>query len=240
MNKISETPSYDDRVDGAPIIDRRSVLLGLGLAGGAALSYLHTPRALAAQISEEQFQRMMPQVVGGWRSRTSNELVLPGQDDLQAKLYENLETRIYEGAGLPSIMMLIAYSSIQQNDVQVHRPEVCYPVSGYPILATKEIAINFGPTTINARDLVADRHRTKEHIIYWVRVGDKYPVGWAEQRFEMAKLTAISGIPDGLLFRVSVFEEDPNYTKQSLERFISSFEKSSSKEFKKAVLLGDM
>lgn len=223
---------------GGPALDRRSLLVGLCLSAGAAVSYFNTPHALAAPISEKRFQSMIPTTVGGWRSRASSQLVLPTQDDLEEKLYENLETRIYEGSGLPSIMLLIAYSSVQQNDVQVHRPEVCYPVAGFPILETKPALVSFGSVEIDARDLVADRGSTKERILYWVRVGRKFPVGYAEQRFTMAMLSATNGIPDGLLFRVSTFEEGPNYTPEALSRFVAAFASASSESFKKRVLLG--
>lgn len=236
--KSTEAPSGASIADGSRTVDRRSVVVGLSLAAGAGFSLFNTPRVLAAPIPEERFQRMIPTMVGRWRSRTSSELVLPAQDDLQEKLYENLETRIYEGIGLPSIMMLMAYSSVQKNDVQVHRPEICYPVAGYPILETRPALIDFGSTKIRARELVADRGSVKERIIYWIRVGEEFPVGYAEQRFAMAKLSATVGLPDGLLFRVSTFEESPHYTPQALRLFISAFERAVSEAFKKHVILG--
>ena len=165
MKKISETQSNANGVDEAPVIDRRSVLLGMGLVGGAALSYFGTSRVSASPISEAQFQHMIPERVGGWKSHKSSELVLPAQDDMQAKLYENLETRIYEGRGLPTIMMLIAYNRAQQNDVQVHRPEVCYPASGYPITANKPILIDFGPEE-NQRARTRGESRRRQRANY--------------------------------------------------------------------------
>lgn len=236
--KLNETPSAAIEADGTPVIDRRSLLVGLSLVGGAAFSYLMAPRAKAAPIPEEEFQDLIPAKVGGWTSRNSNEVVLPAEDDLEAKLYENLETRIYEGNGLPSVMMLIAYSSVQENDVQVHRPEVCYPVAGYPILTAESAVIEFGSGKIDARELVADRGGIRERILYWVRVGDEFPVGWLEQRLIMAKKTLLTGFPDGLLFRVSTLEDDSNYTPLSLRIFMKAFFEASSEAFKKKVLVG--
>lgn len=230
--KLSSPKAADEPA----ILDRRSVLLGFGLAGGAALSYFSMPRALAAPIPEIKFQQMIPEVVGGWKSRKSDELVLPAPDEGQQKLYENLETRVYEGDGLPSIMVLIAYSSIQRNNVQVHRPEVCYPAAGFPILWTKEKVLDVGSRKILARELVAQRGGLKERIIYWVRVGKDYPIGWAEQRLSMAISNAKGVTPDGLLFRVSTLDGGPNFTPRSLHDFVRAFVGASPPSLQNSVL----
>lgn len=235
MTSIDKPTDLGD-MNSARKIDRRSMLIGMGLAGGAALSYFNTPRALAAPIPEKQFQKMIPGTVGGWTSRRSAELVLPADDEGQDKLYENLETRVYEGEGLPSMMVLIAYSSVQRNDVQVHRPEVCYPAAGFPILWTKPAELEFGSEKIRARELVAERGGLRERIVYWVRVGKEFPIGWPEQRLAMAISNAKGVTPDGLLFRVSTIEETPHFSPDALNTFIETFVRSSSKSFKESVL----
>lgn len=217
-------------------VDRRSVVVGLGLTAGAALSFFNVPRASASPIATSQFQRMIPEKVGGWTSRRSAELVLPAEDEQQDKLYENLETRIYEGDGLPSMMLLIAYSSIQQNDVHVHRPEVCYPAAGFPIIQSKPAEIDFGPTKVYARELLADRGGLTERILYWVRVGNYFPIGWAEQRLMMAVSNAKGIMPDGLLFRVSTIEEADRFSSQVLETFTKAFVDASPRFFKESIL----
>lgn len=217
-------------------IDRRSVVVGLGLAAGAAVSYFNTPRALASPIAEARFQRLIPSKVGGWTSRKSAELVLPAEDEGQDKLYENLETRIYEGNGLPAIMFLIAYSSVQRNDVQVHRPEVCYPAAGFPIVWTKPATIDAGNRKLLGRELLADRGGLNERIIYWVRVGEEFPIGWADQRLTMALSNARGVTPDGVLFRVSTIEEDPEHAASALRMFIKAFIATSSPSFRETVL----
>lgn len=232
----TQTPSNATRLGTS--VDRRGFIIGLGLTATAAVSYLATPSSSSAQVPAESFRKLIPESVGGWKSKSSSQLVLPAKDDLEKKLYENLETRIYEGPSLPSIMFLIAYSSRQQNDVQVHRPEVCYPVAGFPILESQSTEVQFGATSINAVELVADRQGSNERIVYWVRVGDRYPGGFWSQRLAMAQMSFAGGIPDGLLFRVSVFEEDPNYKDNSLRDFIRAFEKSSSADLKRDILLG--
>lgn len=218
------------------MIDRRGALIGLGLAAAAAISSLNMPRALAAPIPKERFRKMIPEAAGRWRSRTSSELVTAAPDPFSDKLYQNLETRIYEGDGLPTMMVLLAYNNIQQNDVQVHRPEVCYPAAGFPIVSSKAVSLDFDGRRIAARKLIADRGGPKEEILYWVRVGRDFPVGWAEQRISMA-LANVGGVsPDGLLFRVSTIEGASGYSPDALEEFLQAFARACSSEFRDNVL----
>lgn len=205
-----------------PILDRRGLLIGAGLTAVAGLSYWRAPSTVVAPLAEGQFSAAMPAKVDGWQSRASAEVVLPPQDDSN-KLYENLETRIYEGPGLPAIMLLIAYSSVQQNDIQVHRPEVCYPASGYPILSSRHRKLELAGKVVDATELKADRGGLVEKIIYWVRVGDEFPVNWSSQRVSMAKANLNGRIPDGVLFRVSAIEDPTEDVSEKLNNFIPAF-----------------
>ena len=217
-------------------MDRRSIIIGAGLTAAGALAYLRTPVAVNEAFKPAGFSAAIPVTVGGWTSRKSAEVVLPPQDDSN-KLYENLETRIYEGPSLPAIMLLIAFSSIQQNDIQVHRPEVCYPASGYPILWSQPIELGFGSTSLAGRELLADRGGLRERIVYWVRVGNAFPTNWAEQRTTMALQNLQGSIPDGALFRVSSIEEPDSSKSVALRQFIEIFLSTVSPSFRQSVLL---
>lgn len=217
-------------------IDRRSLVIGAGLSALGVLSYLRTPEMLTPPITEDKFSAAIPKTVGRWSSRKSSEIVLPPNDEAN-KIYENIETRIYEGPDLPSMMLLIAFSSTQQDDIQVHRPEVCYPASGYPILQNRPIQFDFRSTTITGRELLADRGGLKERIVYWVRVGNSFPTTWRQQRLSMAMQHLQGVIPDGTLFRLSTVE-GPDESKQDvILNFIEAFLADVSPSFRQSVLL---
>lgn len=203
-------------------MDRRSLLIGTGLTVLAGISYWRAPKAISKPLTGKMFADAIPSRVGNWTSRKTSELVLPPQDDSN-KLYENLETRIYESPGLPAMMVLVAYSSIQQNDVQVHRPEVCYPASGFPILSSKPIEFAYGSTAVAAREVTADRGGLVERVIYWVRVGNSFPTSWASQRVAMAAANLSGTIPDGVLVRISAIEGPGEDVSPTLLRFIQAF-----------------
>lgn len=219
-----------------PALKRRSFLIGGGLMGAGMVSYLRVPNATARPMTPKSFQAAVPSTVGGWTSRKSSEVVLPAQDDAD-KLYENLETRIYEGSGLPPMMVVIAFSSTQQADIQVHRPEVCYPAAGLPVLWSKPLTLKFRSTDIGGREVLADRDGLRERVVYWIRVGDAFPVSWAEQRMTMALDNLKGAIPDGVLFRVSTIEEPDGNTKPAILTFINAFLDAASPDFRERILL---
>ena len=205
-------------------IDRRSLLIGATLIGGAALAFYREPTKVAVAVPDKVFRGLIPRQVANWQSRKSDELVVPQEDDFTAKLYENLETFVYEGANVPSMMLLLAYNSVQQNDVQAHRPEVCYPASGYPIIFSEELSIKYKGKMISGRYLIAKRDSSSfEHIIYWIRIGDAFPASWARQRLDMALINASGIIPDGALFRVSTINQSSMKNVNLVQDFIDKF-----------------
>ncbi len=210
--------------------------MGAGLAALGGLSLLRDPEPLAKPVKSASFTSGIPDKVGGWTSRPSQQVVLPPQDESN-KLYENLETRIYEGPGMTPIMLLIAFSAIQQNDIQVHRPEVCYPASGFPIKWSKPTEISYGAKRIEARELLADRGGLTERILYWVRVGDTFPTSWAEQRLSMALQNLRGRIPDGALVRVSAIENEESPSSDAIMNFIAAFLDTVRAPFRDGVLL---
>jgi EpsI family protein len=217
-------------------LDRRGILIGGCLAAVAGISYLGAPKATASVVKKEEFRADIPNQIGGWRSRKTAELVLPSLDESD-KLYENLETRIYEGAGLPSMMALIAYSSVQQNDIQVHRPEVCYPAAGYPIVSSRTTELRFDGKTIDAREVIADRGGVYERVIYWVRVGDEFPATWIDQRIAMARANLQGKVPDGVLVRMSTIEEPGKSASFDLRAFIEAFLRACAPSFRGSILI---
>jgi EpsI family protein len=217
-------------------LDRRSIMIGTGLAAAGGLYHLRMPVPLAEPVGQADFSASIPRQVAGWTSRKTQEVVLPPQDDSN-QLYQNLETRIYEGAGLPSIMLLIAFSSKQQNDIQVHRPEVCYPAAGFPILWSRPAQVSLASKSLTGRELLADRGGLRERIFYWVRVGNAFPISWWQQRLTMAVQNLQGTVPDGALFRVSAIEEPDNPSSGAIMSFIEAFLSEVPPAFRNSILL---
>jgi EpsI family protein len=120
-------------------------------------------------------------------------------------------------------MLVMAYSSVQEGRLQVHRPEVCYPASGFSILENVPAQVPITPGfAIPCRFLTADRGARREYILYWTRVGDAMPSRWFDQRLEMAKDNLQGFVPDGLLARVSIIGNDREEALKTLTRFVQT------------------
>ena len=128
-----------------------------------------------------------------------------------AKLYGETVGRVYQQASTEAeIMMLLAHGDTQSNDLQLHRPEVCYPAFGFAISQSQPIALPLpGGVTVPARRLVAIAPGRQENIVYWSRLGEFLPTDGAQQRIDRLKTAMHGYVADGLLARFSAFGSDP-------------------------------
>lgn len=204
-------------------MSRRKLLIGCGVGATAILSELYVPQRRSPQLSEQKFDSLFPQRVGEWAYQGSAGLVLPPQDQLSRALYELLLTRIYadNNKDHPPVMVVVAYSSVQEGRLQVHRPEVCYPSAGFTIASNVKTTISLSKSlAIPARYIVADRGARRECVLYWTRVGPAMPQAWVEQRLMMAQANLEGYIPDGLLGRVSVISDNTTMALSLLSDFV--------------------
>jgi len=183
---------------------RRELLIGAGclVASGTALAM--KPRHQIEFLGGAKIETLVPTRFGEWAFVASSGLVLPPQDQLQDKLYTQLLTRTYANAAGAEMMLLIAYNASQDGVVQVHRPEVCYPASGYRLTTIAEHAVPLAPKlAVPSRYIVAETGLRREEIIYWTRLGSYFPRRWSDQRWAVFRQNLRGDIPDGLLVRIS-------------------------------------
>ncbi len=151
---------------------------------------------------------------------TASGFVLPPSDQLRDEIYSQLLTRAYINQHGAQIMLLIAYNPLQDGFVQIHRPEVCYPASGYQITrSTKHITRLTAGVNVPSRYLEAENSVRREKVLYWTRTGDAFPRNWAEQRWAIFDQNLDGLIPDGLLIRISSADDDADLG--LLDRFAS-------------------
>lgn len=208
---------------GLDLLSRRKLIIGLAVGGTVALSELYVPRRSVARIGEDAFGKLIPEQLGPWRYATQSGLVLPPEDQLSRTLYEQLLTRVYTDGRADPVMLVMAYSSVQEGRLQVHRPEVCYPAAGFSIIENSAATVPINDSfSIPVRFLAADRGARREYVMYWTRIGDSMPVRWFDQRLMMAKANLQGFIPDGLLARVSVISDDRDEAMATLTRFVQA------------------
>ena len=199
---------------------RRDLLIGGVMLATAAVTYARLPRARIASIGPKQLDRLIPMQFGRWRFETTSGLVQPPPDALSALLYDQQLARVYVADDAAPVMLSMAYGSSQGGMLQVHRPEICYPASGFRLTETRLHPITDpGHLTIPARSFTAASDVRIEQVLYWTRIADMLPTGWTVQRLDIMRSNITGKIPDGLLVRLSTTVDDAPLAFATLERF---------------------
>lgn len=203
---------------GAP--SRRDLLIGGLLTAGAVFSQIRAPTDRIASIKAGQLDKIVPMEIGPWRYQSASGIVLPPPDALAKMLYDQQLSRTYAGPGVPTVMLVMAYGSGQNGALQVHRPEICYPASGYKLTRTEryDLPLDNGKQ-LPARTFTAESDTRVEQVLYWSRIADFLPTGWADQRIAIMRENLAGYIPDGLLVRISIASSDRDAAMDGLERF---------------------
>lgn len=212
--------SVDERIGGGTTT-RRQLLMGGALIGVASVAYARMPVPAAPPLKPGQFDAAIPKTIGRWSFLTASGVVLPPEDELSDRLYDEVLTRVYETSGAPAIMFLVAYSHVQDGLLQLHRPEVCYPVGGFSLTQTQTSGLSIGNgMTLPIKTFSAQMPTRTEHVLYWTRVGEDLPSSWSRQRMSVVKANLNGQIPDGILVRVSVLGADATEARAYNESFV--------------------
>lgn len=183
---------------------RRETLIGGAFLAAAIAGFALKPRRTENLLGTAKLDDLVPKAIGPWRFDSASGLVLPPADQLRDAIYSQLLTRTYVHGNMGSVMLLIAYSGAQDGTVQIHRPEVCYPASGYRLTRVAQHELSLAPgIAVPARAITAETEVRREQLIYWTRLGRHFPTRWIEQRTAVAAENFAGTIPDGVLVRVS-------------------------------------
>jgi EpsI family protein len=207
------------------MIRRRHILIGGACAAAAATSLAMEPRRRISLLGRKKMAAIVPQAFGEWTSQDVSDLVKPlEQGSLTARLYgEEVARRYVNAAAQAEVAVLLAHGDSQTDQLQLHRPEVCYPAVGFAIISSAAAGISLpGGVTLPIRRLVARSPERREHIEYWTRLGEFFPVTGAQQRLDQLE-TALGGyVADGLLARFSVAGADAQSAFGVLQAFIAA------------------
>ena len=207
----------------APLLGRRHVMIGGLLALASGVGWARQPRVHNPVIPAEQFEGWVPKRFGDWSVQGSSGVVLPPPDSLRDRLYDNLVTRRYQAPDQPTIMLLLTYNNRQDGVLQVHRPEVCYPVGGFTLSETTQFKLPVGERQIPANFFTAVGPNRTEQVAYFTRLGGAFPRSWIEQRVAVAEENLAGRIPDGFMMRVSLLGTDPEQAMEVLHGFSERF-----------------
>lgn len=206
------------------MIARRDFLIGAACCLGSGAAYALKPRRQTTLMDGgKKLNEILPTSIEGWTSRDVSDLVAPETpDSLAARLYGETVGRIYHQQSTgDQVIMLMAHGDVENNELQLHRPEVCYPAFGFAIAENTPVSLAFPKgVTVPCRRLIATSSEREETILYWTRLGEAFPTTVGEQRIERLRTAMHRYIPDGLLARFSVVGSDKARSFAIMENFV--------------------
>ena len=205
------------------MISRRDLFIGGACVAAAGAAYTLKPRKRQVLLTGAKMADIVPLQFADWSAEQSDGLVQAKTEGALAnQLYSEMVGRIYHQASTSAeVMMLIAYGDTQSDNLQLHRPESCYPAVGFNIASSTPFPLNVGNgAQVPARRVVAKAPGRQENIVYWTRLGEFLPASSDEQR-KVRLETAMQGyIPDGALVRFSIAGQDSEAAFRMLDTFI--------------------
>lgn len=217
---------------------RRDLVIGGGLLAVAALTFARLPRTPII-VTARPIGDIVPRKVGEWQGAPSDNLVMAPDDERKAAaIYDQQLNLNYQHPSGAQIMMALAYAQSQSGMLMVHRPESCYPGSGFTITDDRATEIQIAnDKVIPARFLTTQLLPRIEQVLYWTRLGTEFPTSWDEERETLAIQKLRGFIPDGILVRLSIINSDAKASFELLNEFAAELYKSSGEEGR-ALLVG--
>ena len=201
---------------------RRGFIIGGALLATAGAAWALEPRQRVDVLGKRKLESLLPTNIGPWAFQSKSGLVVPPSDQLSDQLYSQLLTRVYVAPNSAPIMILVAQSASQTGILQVHRPEVCYPASGYKLSARADVDLPLKGGDLRTTAFTATADSRIEHMVYWTRVGIDMPTTWAEQRLAVARANMRGELPDAVLVRISALSVDRDEALTLLRRFTTT------------------
>lgn len=206
------------------MIARRDLLIG-GACGVAAVAGVALkPHREVRLLHGVKMAEVVPAAFGHWTSEDIGDpLAINGKGTLAATIYNELLVRAYRNAATGTqITALLAYGGKQSDDLQLHRPEICYPAFGYALVRNEATALPIaGTVAVPARRLAAEAEGRNESVVYWSRIGEFLPQDGGEQRSARFQISLHGIIADGLLSRFSITGDYPEHDWRTIGAFVS-------------------
>lgn len=213
---------------------KQALFIGmLMIFASASAAYLKPTKKLADSMPAVDLEKMIPAQFGEWHtdSVVLEQIISPERKVLLAKLYSQTLTRAYLDSHGTRIMLSIAYGGDQSDEMQVHRPEVCYTAQGFQVEKDRldTLPTKFGSLPI--KRLFAVQGNRNEPITYWITVGDQAVVlKGLQQKLAQLRYGLTGKVPDGMLVRVSSISRDDKDAYRIQDEFVREMLAAMSKE----------
>lgn len=217
---------------------RRDLILGASLLGIAGAAQALVPRRRTSLLGDAKLDALVPKAVAGWAEAKDVAVIAPPpRGSLADRLYSQQVQRLYNNREGQVIMLLIAYGDTQSDELQLHRPETCYPAVGFQVSQTRVEALPVaGGAPVPVRQLNAQLDQRNEQILYWTRLGEYLPTSNSEQRAVRLRNALHGEVSDGVLVRISTLNLDSIAGLATTRQFATDFVTNISPALRRALL----
>ena len=217
---------------------KNTLFLVLMLTAAGLAIVLRPTQRVSDEGTKLVLESLVPVEFGDWKLDKTVEPI-QASDYLQSisdKIYSQTLARTYiNGVGY-RIMLSIAYGGSQNDDLQVHRPEICYAAQGFQVHSgrTAEVFSTYGQ--IPVKRLLTSQGNRIELITYWVTVGDKLATTGFEQKLAQMSYGLSGKVPDGMLVRFSSIDSDESRAFTIQDEFVRQMLAVVSPEFRNRLI----
>jgi len=185
-----------------------------GMLVATVLAHVLTPK-LEANPNTVPLADSVPLQFGDWKAmpEASMQAELSTAEDGSKSLeqpYDDVLMRTYVNRDGAQVMLALAYSREQRQDVKLHLPEICYPAQGYKVLNLMPTALQVTAdgSTLPGKHMLATGNGRLEAVTYWTRISDAYPDGGFAMRMKIFRDGLHGKVSDGILVRASMLVRD--------------------------------
>jgi EpsI family protein len=205
-------------------VSRRSIVMAALMGGTAAAAYALRPgRHPVERGAQIDLEKLIPSQFGPWRQEAQAvaQVINPQTKELLDKLYNQILNRTYVAGADRRVMLSLAYGGDQRGSLEAHKPEVCYPAQGFRLLDERDGALATPFGSIPVRRLNTSMGPRVEPLTYWFTMGETLVQSRWDKRLVELRLALTGQIPDGLLFRVSSIDRDPERAWRVQQEFVT-------------------
>jgi len=202
----------------------RALVLGLAMgAASIAPVMLRDGDFAGARLAPMDLERVVPREFGLWHEMAAAvQVVNPQSKELIDKLYSQVLTRSYVNSSGQVVMLTIAYGNDQRGNLEVHKPEVCYPAQGFTVYQNVTGSLATSSGSISVRRLETSMGPRREPVTYWSTLDGGVVENRIQKRLSELKSTLAGRVPDGLLVRVSSIDPDTAHAWQVHQAFVDA------------------
>jgi EpsI family protein len=184
-------------------------------------SKLRPTVSVADKLPTMNLKAMVPTSFGDWHEELNagSLIVDPQRQATLERIYSETLSRVYVNSSSYRIMLSIAYGKNQSGDLQLHKPEVCYPAQGFEVRQVRLGTLALQDRSVPAVRLETNQGQRFEPVTYWAVVGDTVTSSVTNKRITEVRYAMRGLIPDGMLVRVSSIDRDESRAHSVQDQF---------------------